>query len=160
MRLIILAFVLLIGISSNAQSNSGFKKGDAELLKFLERKLVNYISNEDIKTSYFSIAFISFNNKGIFEKVVFIDDMDHSLKKHLNTILLESTDFWEKALTQDLLLLIPIEIIKLDGSDKPISNNTMTMFSKDFLSKFHSKKSLKSVILEPIRFVSYNEIKR
>ncbi|MCG9898375.1 MAG: hypothetical protein MH132_00075 [Hydrotalea sp.] len=160
MRLIILAFVLLVGISLNAQSNSGFKKGDAELLKFLERKLVNYISNEDIKTSYFSIAFISFDNKGIFEKVVFIDDMDHSIKKHLNAILLESIDFWERIITQDLLLLIPIEIIKFDESDKVIYNNNMSMLSKDFLSKFHNNKSLKSVILEPIRFVSYNEIKR
>lgn len=160
MRFSLLAIILLARISSIAQSNSGFKMGDSELVKFLERNLVSYVKSENDSSSYSSIAFLTFDNNGSLGKIVYMDDSDHSVKKHLNTLLFSSKDIWDKKLTKDLLLLIPIEVIIYDKNESVIPNPFMNKMSKEFLSEFKNSKSLKTIILEPIRVVSYREIKR
>ncbi len=160
MRFSLLAIILLARISSIAQSNSGFKMGDSELVKFLERNLVSYVISENDSSSYSSIAFLTFDNNGSLGKIVYMDDSDHSVKKHLNTLLFSSKDIWDKKLTKDLLLLIPIEVIIYDKNESVIPNPFMNKMSKEFLSEFKNSKSLKTILLEPIRVVSYREIKR
>lgn len=160
MRFSLLAIILLARISSIAQSNSGFKMGDSELVKFLERNLVSYVKSENDSSSYSSIAFLTFDNNGSLEKIVFMDDTYYSIKKHLNTLLFSSKDIWDKKLTKDLLLLIPIEVIIYDKNESVIPNPFMNKMSKEFLSEFKYSKSLKTILLEPIRVVSYREIKR
>lgn len=160
MRFSLLAIILLARISSIAQSNSGFKMGDSELVKFLERNLVSYVISENDSSSYSSIAFLTFDNNGSLGKIVYMDDSDHSVKKHLNTFLFSSKDIWDKKLTKDLLLLIPIEVTIYDKNESVIPNPFMNKMSKEFLSEFKNSKSLKTILLEPIRVVSYREIKR
>lgn len=160
MRFSLLAIILLARISSIAQSNSGFKMGDSELVKFLERNLVSYVKSENDSSSYSSIAFLTFDNNGSLEKIVFMDDTYYSIKKHLNTLLFSSKDIWDKKLTKDLVLLIPIEVIIYDKNESVIPNPFMNKMSKEFLSEFKNSKSLKTILLEPIRVVSYREIKR
>ena len=160
MRFSLLAIILLARISSIAQSNSGFKMGDSELVKFLERNLVSYVKSENDSSSYSSIAFLTFDNNGSLGKIVYMDDSDHSVKKHLNTLLFSSKDIWDKKLTKDLLLLIPIEVTIYDKNESVIPNPFMNKMSKEFLSEFKNSNSLKTILLEPIRVVSYREIKR
>lgn len=160
MRFSLLAIILLARISSIAQSNSGFKMGDSELVKFLERNLVSYVKSENDSSSYSSIAFLTFDNNGSLEKIVFMDDTYYSIKKHLNTLLFSSKDIWDKKLTKNLVLLIPIEVTIYDKNESVIPNPFMNKMSKEFLSEFKNSKSLKTILLEPIRVVSYREIKR
>jgi hypothetical protein len=134
--------------------------GDSELVKFLERNLVSYVKSENDSSSYSSIAFLTFDNNGSLEKIVFMDDTYYSIKKHLNTLLFSSKDIWDKKLTKNLVLLIPIEVTIYDKNESVIPNPFMNKMSKEFLSEFKNSKSLKTILLEPIRVVSYREIKR
>jgi hypothetical protein len=146
-------FIFCFGLTT-AQSNSGFLKGDKELIRFLGRKLINQPFN-DTSSYLFTIAVLIFDDNGAIDTVKFMNDNDVQLQSYISNELLESKQMWDTSRTKNFILLIPFEIINLDayGNIKPVQDSRM--LSQEFMSLFKKKYTLNTTLLEPIIVIHY-----
>lgn len=77
----ILFFLFYCGLAT-AQSNSGFIKGNKELTRFLEKKLVNK-PIDDTASYIFTTAALVFDGNGAIDTVKFMNDNDLKLRTYL-----------------------------------------------------------------------------
>jgi hypothetical protein len=160
MRLLIFFGFFFFVLSSKGQYNSGFKKGDAELVKFMEQKLLSQVFSDTSSSSFFTVAILFFDSCGNLDTIRFINDNDHMVKKYIAKLFMGTQDLWDSGLTKNQVLFIPIELLKMDINDKVAPSKYTQNFSMETLKLFRlTGSSFKATVLEPIVMLSYSDIK-
>ncbi len=81
---------LFLSVYATAQSSSGFQKGDKELIRFYERKLVNQSFN-DTASYVFTTAALVFDQKVRLDTIRFMDDAEPDSKTTYQEFFLKQT---------------------------------------------------------------------
>lgn len=154
-RYLFLLSLLCLSIVSNAQSNAGFAAGDAELNKLIERGIMKFMHDDTLHYSFFTTAFLEFDQAGNLDTVQFMNDQQTWFNQQLGKFLMQTKSMWRSENAKDQLVIIPVEVRKMDKNDEYIPAINQQAFSKEFLSLFRSKVSFKATFLRPIVITSY-----
>lgn len=154
-RYLFLLLVLFLSIQSNAQSNLDIASGDAELSKLIERGIMKFMHDDTLHYSFFTTAFLEFDQAGNLDTVKFMNDQPIWFNQQLGKFLMQTKPMWRSENAQNQLVIIPIEVRKLDKNDAYIPAISQQAFSKEFLSLFRSKVPVKAILLRPIVFTSF-----
>jgi hypothetical protein len=144
---------------SFCQSNTGFLKGDKELVRFIEKEF-SIQEYKDTLTYHFTIALLKFDNRGNLDSIKFMTEGDLNFKKCLELILLKTKTMWDTTFVKNRMLLIPFEIINYDTYDSGKIFSKDRMISYDFSSLFRQEYSLITTIIRPIIIAQFDPIRR